>query len=193
MLKTNMKSSLNDPIDVLDTTGKPTGEVLSKREIHARGKLHRAVHLYLFDRENNLLLQRRSPHVDYYPNRLSISVTGHVDAGETSQAAAQRELREELGIDIDTGQLKFLFSLRQDSTLGSHYIDRQFNDIYVCRFISEIPKIILNPNEVSEVQWVPFTTFEAMVKDPKSELASTYEVECDRVATWLKGVPKSMR
>jgi 8-oxo-dGTP pyrophosphatase MutT (NUDIX family) len=30
----------------------------------------------------------------------SISVTGHVDAGESSQEAVARELKEELGLDL---------------------------------------------------------------------------------------------
>jgi len=61
-------------IDVLDEHGNPTGEVLSRQEVHTQGKIHRAVHLYLFDKSNNLLLQRRSFNADHYPGMFSISV-----------------------------------------------------------------------------------------------------------------------
>lgn len=36
-------------IEVLNEHGHSTGEVLSRQAIHAQGKWHRAVHLYLFD------------------------------------------------------------------------------------------------------------------------------------------------
>ena len=45
-------------IDMLDENGISTGEILSRKDIHRLGKIHRAVHLYLFDSSNNLLLQR---------------------------------------------------------------------------------------------------------------------------------------
>ncbi len=57
--------TMAEKIDVLDECGLRTGKMLSKQEIHALGKLHRAVHLYLFDQANKLLLQRRSDHTDH--------------------------------------------------------------------------------------------------------------------------------
>lgn len=174
-----------DYIDVLDDRGKPTGEVLSRKEIHALGKLHRAVHLYVFDSKNRLLLQRRAPHVDHYPNWLSISVTGHVNAGERSTTAVQRELQEELGIALEADRIVFLFSYRQDTRSSPTYIDRQYNDVYACWLDIDSTTITLDPNEVSEVLWVPFTTFTAMVQDPASGLAPVYEEECARLIAWL--------
>ncbi|MCG8340009.1 MAG: NUDIX domain-containing protein [Cytophagales bacterium] len=82
----------NNKIDVLDDYGNRTGKVLSRKEVHELGKVHRAVHLYLFDKSNQLLLQRRSHNTDHYPGMFSISVTGHVDAGESSSETVQREL-----------------------------------------------------------------------------------------------------
>jgi isopentenyldiphosphate isomerase len=53
-----------DRIDVLSAAGLRTGEILPRREIHRLGKLHRAVHLYLFNAKNELLLQQRALTVD---------------------------------------------------------------------------------------------------------------------------------
>jgi isopentenyl-diphosphate delta-isomerase type 1 len=164
-----------DKIDVLDEQGNKTGEVLSRKEIHQLGKIHRAVHLYLFDISNNLLLQRRSYKVDHYPGMWSISVTGHVDAGEISQEAVIRELQEELGIDADAVKIDFLFSLRQDAYLGPSYIDRQFNDIYVGWADFKIEAIVFDSQVVSEIKLVPFSEFEAMVTNQNGELAPVYQ------------------
>ncbi|MCC8416253.1 MAG: NUDIX domain-containing protein [Rickettsia endosymbiont of Gnoriste bilineata] len=97
--------------------------------MHELGKVHRAVHLYLLSESNELLLQRRSYNTDHYPGMLSISMTGHVDAGESSSDALRRELREELGFNATDMKINFLFSFRQDVEVNPKYIDRQFNDV----------------------------------------------------------------
>ncbi len=175
-----------DMIDVLDEQGYPTGEVLSRKEIHQLGKLHRAIHLYLFDPSNNLLLQKRSSQVDHYPNRFSISVTGHVDAGESSREAVVRELQEELGLDPKYVQIEFLFSLRQDAQLSPVYIDRQMNDVYVGWADFKLEDIVFDREATSEVKLVPFAAFEAMVKRSSEELAAVYQAEWDRLVMLFK-------
>lgn len=179
--------SSKDRIDVLDECGKPTREILSRKEIHTLGKIHRAVQLYVFDKDNNLLLQLRSPNADHYPSIFSISVTGHIDAGEGSKEAVKRELQEELGLFVDDANVEFLFSLRQDIEVSPTYIDRQLNDVYACWLDFKVEDIAFSPNEVSEVKLIPFSEFEAMVKNKESDLAPVYEEECTRLVSLLKG------
>lgn len=119
-------------IDVLDENGIRTGEVLSRKKIHEMGKFHRAVHLYLLDQSKRLLLQKRSNQVDHFPGMFSISLSGHVDAGESSYGALKREIREELGFTPEELKVEFLFSFKQSMTVNPSYIDRQFNDVYLC-------------------------------------------------------------
>jgi 16S rRNA (adenine1518-N6/adenine1519-N6)-dimethyltransferase len=71
----------------------------SRSEVHARNLLHRAVHVFVFNSAGELLLHRRSAHKDQYPRCYTSSASGHVDAGETYDEAAPRELAEELGLD----------------------------------------------------------------------------------------------
>jgi 8-oxo-dGTP pyrophosphatase MutT (NUDIX family) len=68
-------------------------------------------------------MQRRVEQVDHYPGELSISLTGHVEAGENSSAALYREVQEELGLDSAIMKFEFLFSYRQDHTIHKTYID----------------------------------------------------------------------
>ncbi len=168
-------------VDVLEVDGKPTGEVLSRIEIHSLGKLHRAVHLYLFDKANNLLLQRRSDHVDHYPGMFSISVTGHVDAGEGSLEAVKRELQEELGIHTADQDFNFLFSSRRDVELSATYIDRQFNDVYACWLDFNVSDISFDRAEVSELKLVSVTDFEKMVKSGTKDISPAYGDDLKRV------------
>lgn len=173
-------------LDVLDDYGIRTGETLSRKEIHRQGKVHRAIHLYLFNTSNNLLLQRRSHKTDHFPGVFSISLTGHVDAGENSSEALYREIQEELRLDPTRMKIDFLFSYRQDVEVSSDCIDRQFNDVYACWYDFKIEDILFNAEEISEVKLVPFSEFSAMAATGKNDLAQVYARECSDVAYFLR-------
>lgn len=169
---------VKEPIDVLDEHGLRTGEVLSRKDIHLQGKIHRAVHFYLFDHDNNLLLQRRSLKVDHCANMLGISLTAHVDSGENSSVALYREIKEELNLNPSQMRIHFLFSFRQDAHLNSEYIDRQWNDVYACWHKFNIKDISFNTDEVSELKLIPFSLFKEMVFHKHDELVPFYYKEC---------------
>jgi isopentenyl-diphosphate Delta-isomerase len=173
-------------IDVLDDLGVRTGEILPRKEIHRLGKIHRAVHLYLFNKNNNLLLQRRSMETDHFPGMFSISVTGHIEAGESSSSTVRREIQEELGINTDDLQIDFLFSFRQDAEISPEYIDRQINDVYAAWTDFDIDRVQFDRKEVSEVKLVSFSDFTKMVEDNTGELAPVYARECPDVVYFLK-------
>lgn len=165
-------------IDVLSPAGLRTGEILPRAEIHRLGKYHRAIHLYLLNSENELMLQRRALTVDNFPGTLSISVLGHVDAGETSASTVRREIEEELGLDASSLRIDFLFSYLSEATLAEDYIDRQFNDVYLTRAELDPAQLRFDPAEVAEIVFVPLERFRAMLADPASKLAPVYAAEC---------------
>jgi 16S rRNA (adenine1518-N6/adenine1519-N6)-dimethyltransferase len=83
--------------DVVDEEDRVTGQA-TRREVHEKGLLHRAVHVFVVNRHGELLLQKRSRFKDQHPGVWDSSVAGHLDAGEDYAAAAMRELEEEMGI-----------------------------------------------------------------------------------------------
>ncbi len=70
----------------------------TRREIHDNGLIHRAVHILVFNKNHDCLLQQRSLLKDRHPGVWDSSAAGHLDAGEDYETAASRELEEELGI-----------------------------------------------------------------------------------------------
>jgi 16S rRNA (adenine1518-N6/adenine1519-N6)-dimethyltransferase len=73
-------------------------EQRTRGEVHALKLLHRAVHVFVFNKRGDLLLQKRSWLKDAHPGVWDSSVSGHLDAGEDYADAAVRELDEEMGI-----------------------------------------------------------------------------------------------
>lgn len=77
-----------------------------RAEVHGNNLRHRAVHLFIFNRAGDLLLQKRSRWKDRHPSVWDSSAAGHVDAHEEDyDATAARELREELGISAELTRL----------------------------------------------------------------------------------------
>ena len=83
--------------DVVDELDRVVGQA-PRSVVHAQKRLHRAVHIFVFNSQGELLLQMRAALKDEYPLRYTSSASGHLSAGETYEAAAPRELHEELGL-----------------------------------------------------------------------------------------------
>lgn len=83
-------------LDVVNELDEVVGRAV-RSEIHARGLLHRATHVLIYNPRGEIFLQQRSWRKDREPGRWSTSAAGHVDSGEDYDAAMRRELQEELG------------------------------------------------------------------------------------------------
>ncbi len=83
--------------DVVDANDEVTGTA-TRGEVHGQKLTHRAVHVFVFNKHGDLLLQKRSMLKDLCPGLWDSSVSGHLDSGESYAAAAVRELDEEMGI-----------------------------------------------------------------------------------------------
>lgn len=84
--------------DVVNDRNEVTGQA-TRGEVHAKGLLHRAVHVFVFNKHGDLWLQQRSHLKDVHPLAWDSSAAGHLDSGEDYATAAVRELKEELGIE----------------------------------------------------------------------------------------------
>jgi isopentenyldiphosphate isomerase len=74
----------------------------TRREVHATGLWHRAVHVLVFDAIGRVFLQKRSMLKDLSPGLWDSSCSGHLDSGEDYDTAAIRELAEEIGVQVVT-------------------------------------------------------------------------------------------
>lgn len=79
-----------------------------RSQVHREHWLHRAVHIFVFNCRGELLVHQRSATKDEQPLKWNSSASGHLHAGEGYDAAAARELEEELGYVLP---LEFLVKL----------------------------------------------------------------------------------
>lgn len=96
----NVKAGARDEwFDVVNERDEVVGRE-RRAVVHARGLWHRAVHVLVFNPAGAVFLQKRSRSKDMSPGLWDSSCSGHLDAGEEYDNAAQRELGEELGLHL---------------------------------------------------------------------------------------------
>ncbi len=159
-------------LDVLNEQGEKTGETLSYKEVHQKGLIHLTARVWFINSKNELLVQKRSLNKRICPGLWDAGVGGHVSAGETSVEGAQKETREEIGLEIPAEEYEFLFRIRAPKTkYFEDFIDNEFNDIYIVRRDLDISKLKLETKEVDELRWISVDTFENWTKSEEKILA----------------------
>lgn len=82
--------------------------IAPRKEIHAKGFLHREVNVIFMTPTGELIFQRRSKTKDVCPNILDAAAAGHVEIGDSYETTALKEAMEETGIAIDPSELVFI-------------------------------------------------------------------------------------
>lgn len=121
-----------------------TGQLHRRREPMPKDSYRLAVHVCIFNSKNQLLIQQRQPFKKGWPNMWDISVGGSAVAGDSSSQAAQRELREELGIELDFSKERPFLTMN---------FSEGFDDFYILECDLELSALRLQQEEVRQVRW----------------------------------------
>ena len=143
--------------DVVDADDNVIGQA-TRSEVHARNLLHRAANVFVFNTNGQLLLQKRSATKDQFPLCYTSSASGHLDAGETYEQAAVRELEEELGLKCP---LEYLGKLPASA-------ETAYEHSVLFRTVTD-EEPILHPEEIETVKYCGIKEIESMILlSPKS-------------------------
>lgn len=151
-------------------------EVIDHRprsEVHRLKLLHRAVHVLVFNARGQLLLQKRSMRKDCFPGTWDSSASGHLDRGESYDACAVRELREEIGLVLQTTPTR-LFKIAACPETGQEFV-------WVYRCESEGP-FEFQAEEVDRGDWFSPQEIDAWIARAPDEFASAFPLIWKRLA-----------
>jgi len=153
--------------DVVDDEDRVIGQA-TRGEVHAKGLLHRSVHILVFNSAGDVFLQKRAMTKDENPGYWDSSAAGHVNAGEDYPACAHRELQEELGI---TGELQFFMKFSASrGTLWEHVHS------FIC---TTDQKITINPLEISEGRFWPIAELQEARRHRAGRFTPTFHLIFD--------------
>ena len=142
-----------------------------KRECHLnKGVLHRAFSVFIFNSAGEVLLQQRTAQKFLWPLYWSNACCSHPRAGEDSEEAAHRRLKQELGISASLTYLyKFEYQARYENVGSEHEL------CWVWVGFAEEKDISPNNNEVAN--WRFF---------PKEELDEELSQKPETFTPWMK-------
>ncbi|MBI2634191.1 NUDIX domain-containing protein [Candidatus Peregrinibacteria bacterium] len=151
---------------IYDSNGKPQSTLKPRNQVHADGDWHRAVETWILNSKNELLIQKRASGKDSFPDKWDASCAGHIDGDEESINTAIRELKEELGLEINASELQYLFETRETNvTNNGRFIDNEIKDIYLLEQDIDINDLNLQAEEVSTVRFIHFQDLEKMIQE----------------------------
>ncbi|MCA1715622.1 MAG: NUDIX domain-containing protein [Actinobacteria bacterium] len=157
---------MDEKIDVLDARGFVTGEVAWKSEAHRLGLWHRCSHCWIASPETSsggpyLFVQRRAVGKETWPDRLDVSVGGHIGAGEETLEGGLREIEEELGLQVAAGDLVSLGTRRAELEIPAG-IDCEFQEVFLLVRSLSPEDLRLQKEEVAAVARLRLDDVEAL-------------------------------
>jgi len=127
-----------------------------------RGKMHRALAVFLFNKRKMLLIQQRSQKKQLWPGCWDCTAATHVYPNETYESAAQRALKQELGISTPVEKL---LAFTYFASFNNH-AENEYCTLLVGEYQG---KVNSNPQEVSNFSHVSLLELrEKMTKETQA-------------------------
>jgi len=122
--------------------------LMPKMEAHEKALLHRAFSVFVFNDNNELMLQQRALHKYHSPGLWTNTCCSHQRDGETNLEAGKRRLQEEMGFVTELEETtSFIYKAPFDNGLTEHEYDHVMIGYY-----NDEPNI--NEAEVADWKWM---------------------------------------
>ena len=140
---------MQEIINLVNIDGQVIGGV-EKLEAHEKGLLHEAFSIFVFNKNKELLLQKRALSKYHSGGLWTNTCCSHPRFGEDLNTAVHRRMIEEMGFDISDIRktYDFIYKVSLDKGLTEHEYDHVFLAIYTDEIIKP------NPEEVCDYKWV---------------------------------------
>ena len=140
--------------DILDESGNKTGKAKPASEVHEKELWHGGVHIWIVNDNNEVLMQKRADNVEINPGILDISCAGHIIAGESPLEGAIRELREELGIEVNIEDLEYIKMIKNWHQIRDKYMHNTIDYMFIIKKDIPIYNIKIQKEEVESVKYI---------------------------------------
>lgn len=137
------ENSPNELVEEVDASGAVV-RLVTRREMRSQTLWHRAVFIAVLSENGQILVHRRAETKDVWPGCWDVAVGGVLQPGEEWEAAAVRELSEELGI---TG-------VKVESLGTGVFVDTDVKLVAACFLCRTEGPFTFADGEITEAHWV---------------------------------------
>lgn len=133
-----------------------TNQTMIRGDKQPEGVYRLVVHVCIFNSKGEMLIQQRQSFKKGWSNMWDITVGGSAQAGDTSQTAVERELMEELGIEMSFEEIR--------PALTIHF-PGGFDDMYLVEKDVDLSELKLQYEEVQGAKWTTKEDIMKMIDD----------------------------
>ena len=148
--------------------------LMPKLMAHEKALLHRAFSVFIFNDNNELMLQRRALSKYHSPGLWTNTCCSHQRDHESNIEAGKRRLEEEMGFVTDLKEVtSFIYKAPFDNGLTEH----EYDHVMVGKY-NEIPTI--NPDEVDSWKWMDLEEVKVDINLNPSEYTEWFKIIFDK-------------
>lgn len=162
-------------INERDTT---VGE-MDKMEAHQKGILHRAFSIFLFNSNNEMLIQQRASEKYHGADLWTNACCSHPQLNEDVMESAQKRLVFEMGIRCE---IKNAFSFLYKASVENDLIEHEFDHVFI-GYTDTDP--IPNPQEVQSFKWLDMTVLSKDIHENPEKYTYWFKMASPRIAEFI--------
>jgi isopentenyl-diphosphate delta-isomerase len=183
MAREEIVSSVSEQLILVDEQDRELG-FKSKGECHSgAGLLHRAFSVFVFNSDNELLLQKRSGTKPLWPNYWSNTCCSHPRRGESMEQAVSRRLSQELGF---TCPVRFLYKFKYQAQFGPVGAEHEFCWVYYGRYDGAVD---VNVSEIADWRFVGVDALDRELAAAPEAFTPWFKMEWEHIrANFLDGM-----
>src|SRR5688572_21218713 len=152
--------------------------LMDKMEAHQKGILHRAFSVFLFDKKGRMLLQQRSKEKYHGALLWTNACCSHPMENERIEDAAQRRLKEELGI---TATLKKIFCFTYQAAVENELIEHEFDHVFAGEYEGSF---FPDPKEIAAVEYRELEKIKSDMHSNPENFTSWFRIAFPRIELW---------
>ena len=138
--------------DLYDENKKLTGETIFKGEPVPKGRYYITVAIFIQNEAGKFLIQKRVMKKD----GKWATTGGHPVSGESSKQGIITEIKEELGIDVESKNIQLFKTIKTED---------DFVDLYYLKENVNIKNVIVQQEEVEKVKWASIEEIKDMIQN----------------------------
>jgi isopentenyl-diphosphate delta-isomerase len=183
MAREEVVSNASEQLILVDELDREIG-FKAKTDCHTgKGVLHRAFSIFVFNGNNELLLQQRSPTKMLWPSYWSNTCCSHPRRGESMEEAVSRRLVQELGFRCP---LEFLYKFKYQAQFGTIGAEHEYCWVYYGRYDGPVD---VNVNEIENWRFIGLDVLERELASAPETFTPWFKMEWVHIrANYLDGM-----
>ncbi len=141
-------------VDVYNNKRESINIKKNRKEL-VNGEFRLSCFVFIINDNGEILIQQRLATAKKCPNMWEVA-SGGVNSGETSLEGAIREVKEELGIDIEKKDLMFI---------GSYARVNDYVEVFLLKSNIAVSDLKFQKDEVQDAKWVKIEEFEKIIEE----------------------------